>query len=74
MATHRSGRVWHVDREMGTVSCQGIVIRFGEDPDKSIRLAFVTGDDRGLEEQCLLAGEALAAIEIAFRQSLCKQR
>lgn len=56
-------RAWRVDLASGVASCDAAVLRFDRCVEKGLRIAFVDGADRSLELQCMLAGEATAAIQ-----------
>lgn len=59
---------WTVDLTEKLASRDGTLIRFSADADHGLTITFITGGDYSLEKQCLIAGEATAAIRAAMRR------
>lgn len=55
-------RNWTIDLTTGRASCGPNVISFDRKSEHAFDIAFVAGGDCSLEEQCLIAGAAAAAI------------
>jgi hypothetical protein len=57
---------WRVDLVNNLASCAEVLISFQKRAE-GFQIAFLAGADCSLEEQCLIAGEATAAIEHKLR-------
>lgn len=62
--------VWNVDLSRRLATLGTVQISFHKTGSRGLGLAFVRGEDLSLEQQCLLAGEAVAAIEATLLRSL----
>ena len=60
------GAIWTVDLKAGLAACGAVLISFAERED-GFDIAFVNGLNFSLEDQCLIAGQATAAIQANLR-------
>jgi hypothetical protein len=67
MESHTSFGPWSVDFATDLATCPGAVLRFEASAHGGVKIAFVGETCLTLEAQCLLAGEAVEAIERACR-------
>jgi hypothetical protein len=66
MTKTESGATWTVDLKAGLAACGAVLISFAERED-GFDIAFIEGANCSLEEQCLMAGQATAAIQANLR-------
>lgn len=67
MKTDATNHDWIVDLGQRLAFRGSSVIRFDRNQDQTFDMTFVAGGDCSLEEQCLIAGEAVAAIRSKIR-------
>ncbi len=60
-------RDWIVDLTKSLASCGAHVITFSQNLGHNLGVSFIAGGDASLEERCLIAGEATAAIKAKMR-------
>jgi hypothetical protein len=73
MTNTQSGSPWMVDLKAGIAICGGVKIGFSERADEGFDIAFVSGAVGNLESQCLIAGQAAAAIKAEIRRAGMRQ-
>jgi|EndMetStandDraft_4_1072995.scaffolds.fasta_scaffold595679_1 hypothetical protein len=66
MSSNRAETDWRVDLVNNLASCAEVLISFQKRAE-GFQIAFLAGGECTLEEQCLIAGEATAAIELKLR-------
>lgn len=59
---------WTIDLSARLASRGNVQIEFAPTSGSGIALSFLRGGGLALERQCLIAGEAIAAIEAAMRR------
>lgn len=69
MTTDRTARVWSVDLASKLATCGNILIRFSQCASQGLTVAFLAGATSCLEEQCMIAGEAVDAIRSELRKA-----
>jgi hypothetical protein len=67
MALNSHADLWDVDLSTKVATLGTVQISFGMSAARGLSLAFIRCDNISLERQCLLAGEAIAAIETKLR-------
>ena len=66
MGKVRHAGAWKVSFATKRASCGEVVVSFRPCGEEGFSITFLSGTDCAVEEQCTLAGEAIAAIQAAL--------